>query len=288
MNSHVRPAALMHHIYCLSGCLACFSWSLLVMMQSRCHWLWCKLVFTYIRNSFLHLQSFPHAERSNWVSFCHLHVQFHTQTLQWSRSQSILSRMLISGRGYQPIALLSCDTPACGHLSSYKNEPRCKLQAVAVLPALELLSEGACPQRLSQIARQLCQWRPHRYLIAGSAQSHGLRMQGVDGHTIIKILAVTGEVARPATVSTRRALLQTGPALLGSLQCYALLLNELVYGCHEASSFILPQHLFGMMRAGMHFMLQASPAQAVGFQKVCSSFYYVHACHHLYKLNRMP
>lgn len=148
----------------------------------------------------------------------------------WSRSQSILSRMLISGRGYQLIALLSCDTPACR--SSHNYEPRCELQAVAVLSALELLSEGACPQRLSQIARQLCQWKPHRYLIIGSAQKHD--MQVFHAQTVIRLLAVTGEDARPATVSTRRALLQTGPALLGSLQCYTLLLNELVYGCHAS------------------------------------------------------
>lgn len=175
---------------------------------------------------------------------------------------------------------------AAPHRSSHNYEPRCEWQAVAVLSALELLSEGACPQRLSQIARQLCQWKPHRYLIIGSAQKHD--MQVFHAQTVIRLLAVTGEDARPATVSTRRALLQTGPALLGSLQCYTLLLNELVYGCHASLQLILPQHLFGMVRAGMHFMLQASSAQAVGFQKVCSSFYHVHAYHHLYKLSRMP
>ena len=40
---------------------------------------------------------------------------------------------------------------------------------------------------------------------------------------VIKGLAHTGEEARPAEVSTRRALLQTGPALLGGKLCHILM-----------------------------------------------------------------
>ena len=55
----------------------------------------------------------------------------------------------------------------------------------------------------------------------------------VNVHTVIRRLALTGEDAMPAKVSTRRALLQTGPVLLGRKFCYPLLQQGTVVSPHH-------------------------------------------------------
>lgn len=132
-------------------------------------------------------------------------------TREWFRSLRELSTSRDVKSMYRvPVSrnILPCHDQKHGSL--------CQLQTVALISALALLSESTSSQRLSQTTRDLRQQCFARY------EQTLFEADLSYAHVQIVTVAVTGEGV-PATVSTRRALLQTGPALLGTKPYYNLL-----------------------------------------------------------------